>query len=166
MVITNAISILALLLSVLTFVVSQRMTRLNSRLSYTPVLVFVYAGRSWHLQNVGNGPALNVVVASKRDLLDEEWVHPTRIPPIATGGDFLLSWLDDEATAALAATYEDFLSVNSPGRAHVYTVSATHDVNRVVPRRDLPAWDVTESAAHWERGNGTGRTSPSRKTRT
>jgi len=70
-----------------------------------PILVFVYdRNGQWLLQNLGNGPALNIVVAEKPND-NSQWINPMRIPPLAREGRVPLrvninaSWL--------GATYTD-----------------------------------------------------------
>lgn len=118
-----------------------------------PVLVFVYedCGR-WLLRNVGNGPALNIDVAVKFKHGDHEWELPTRIPPISRDGEFHLSWLGALNVAVLAAAYEDFLREGKSKRSSEYTVQSAYDLNRVVPKRELPRWDVNDTVPAWQRG--------------
>jgi hypothetical protein len=149
---SDILSIGALILSALTFFLAQRSAGAVERRSRIPVLVFIYdsSGR-WLLRNVGNGPALNIVMAIKESRDDISWQKPTRIPPIGRDGEFQLTWLGDSNVAVMAAYYEDFLTADTQGESRGYTVRIEHDQNRVVPRRELPRWNLTESMAHWQR---------------
>jgi hypothetical protein len=50
-----------------------------------PVLTFAYDDKTgWVLQNIGNGPALNVIVAQKE--IGGQWFNPVRAPPVSMGG--------------------------------------------------------------------------------
>jgi hypothetical protein len=119
------------------------------------VLVFIYDSHGhWLLRNVGNGPALNIVMALKEKHDDISWQRPTRIPPIGRGGEFSLSWLGDTDVAMMAASYEDFLAADTTSESRGYTVSMSYDQNHIKPRRELPRWDITESSAHWQREAG------------
>lgn len=150
----NIVAVIALALSVVTFAFSQRSARATDRRSRIPVLVFVYdPNGNWFLRNVGNGPALNIVLAVKARHEDERWQDLTRIPPISRDGDFRLDWLGDADVAVIAAAYEDFLAADNPGKSRTYTVTMSNDVNRIVPRRELPQWGVHESLAYWQREN-------------
>lgn len=147
----------AVVLSVVTFGLTQRLASAADRRSRIPVLVFVYNSSGyWLLKNVGNGPALNITLAMKANYNDEDWQGRTRIPPIARDAAFRLSWLEDRDYAILTASYEDFLAADNMRRSRAYTVSMMHDLNRIVPRRELPRWTVKESEAHWQRERTTG----------
>lgn len=152
---SNIIAAAALILSMLTFGLAQRTARAADRRSRIPVLVFVYdpSGR-WLLRNVGNGPALNITVAMKVNHEDHDWKNPTRIPPISRDREFQLTWLHDYDVAVLAASYDDFLSADNSGKSREYTVQMAYDLNRVVPRRELPRWELTDTLAHWQRESG------------
>jgi hypothetical protein len=150
--ISDVLAVLALLLSVATFVFTQRFAQASERRSRIPVLVFTYnSDGHWVLRNVGNGPALNITLAIKVKHEDDAWQHPTRIPPIARGSEFQLDWFGDSDVAVMAVSYEDFLTADTSGQSRVYTTSMTYDINRVVPGRELPSWEVGESLAHWQR---------------
>jgi hypothetical protein len=151
---SSAVAVGALILSAVTFALSQRSAHAADRRSRIPVLVFVYDSTyHWLLRNVGNGPALNIVLAIKARHTDESWQNPTRIPPIGRGEEFHLDWLHDSDISVIAASYEDFLAADNPGKSRSYTVSMFGDINRVVPRRELPQWGINESLAYWQREN-------------
>jgi hypothetical protein len=151
-VLANALSLIALLVSTVTFGLAQHFQRAADRRSRIPVLVFDYDPEfHWRIRNVGNGPALNIDFAIKKNYDDEEWQHPTRIPPIARDSSFSLTWLGTSDVDVMAAAYEDFLAADTSGRARTYTVLMTNDKNQIVPRRELPAWDASQSMTHWER---------------
>jgi hypothetical protein len=150
--VSDIIALLALGLSVLTFGLTQRLAQAAERRSRIPVLIFTYdSGGSWFLRNVGNGPALNIILATKAEHQDRAWQNPTRIPPIARGAEFRLDWLGDSDVAVLAVSYEDFLAADTSRRSREYTTNMTYDINRIVPGRKLPQWGVEESLAYWQR---------------
>jgi hypothetical protein len=72
------------------------------------VLVFVDDREElcWVLRNVGNGPALNVVVAQREQ--EYGWFNPVRVPPLAKDGSFPIRWLGRWNDGGLGATYADF----------------------------------------------------------
>lgn len=149
---SDVLAIAALVLSAVTFALAQRSATASDRRSRIPVLVFIYdEKRYWLLRNVGNGPALNIVVAIKEKHGDESWQKRTRIPPIGRDGEFRLTWLGDSDVAVMAASYEDFLAADTASGSRGYTVSMSYDENRVTPRRELPRWGPKESLAHWQR---------------
>jgi hypothetical protein len=75
----TTVSIVAILLSGVTFGLSYRASRAAEQRARIPVLVFVYDGaQGWLLRNVGNGPALNIEVAQKvvRGERAGSWINP------------------------------------------------------------------------------------------
>ena len=51
------VATLALVLSVINFVVTLVLTIRRDVAAIRPVLVFTYRGEGWHVENLGNGPA-------------------------------------------------------------------------------------------------------------
>jgi hypothetical protein len=84
------LSVTALLVSVVSFAMSYRQSQHAAVSSVMPVLVFVHDKEGqWAVQNIGNGPALNVVMTSKiAD--DRPWSNPVRLPPLARDARFPL----------------------------------------------------------------------------
>jgi hypothetical protein len=72
-------AVAALALSLVSFVSTYQAGHEEDRRSRMPVLVFIYGARGgWTLRNVGNGPALNVLVAQKHVKGRSAWpVVPT-----------------------------------------------------------------------------------------
>jgi hypothetical protein len=111
-----------------------------------PVLVFVYEPhKGWFLRNVGNGPALNVVVAESDRY--ENWLNPVRIPPLGKDKEILLPWV--EGDHKLGATYEDFLKADA-GRPRVFTVICSFDLNETSLGSTLRKWADNEVRPYWE----------------
>src|SRR4051812_9001936 len=101
------ISIIAIVVSAISFLISFWHTRKASVSGRMPVLVFVYdVDDGWVIRNIGNGPALNILVARKP--ISEEWFDPVRIPPLPKDGQFILSWVGHSNDDGLGATYQDF----------------------------------------------------------
>jgi hypothetical protein len=149
---SDLIAVVALVLSAVTFGLAQRFAAASDRRSRIPVLVFVYdTGGHWLLRNIGNGPALNIALATKAAHEDHEWQNPTRMPALGRDRELQLVWLGDSDVAVLAATYEDFLGADTARRPRGYTVQMANDINEVVPRKELPRWGIDESVAHWLR---------------
>jgi hypothetical protein len=79
------LSVRALAVSAVSFVMSYLQSQRSAVTAVMPVLAFAYGedGR-WTVQNLGNGPALNVVVAERAD--DRApWSNPVRLPPARLG---------------------------------------------------------------------------------
>lgn len=149
---SQVLAIAALVLSAVTFGIGYRASRVTERRSRLPVLVFVFdREQGWSLHNVGNGPALNVVVAQKH--VDGQrrgfWYGPVRVPPIARDAALVLPWLALESDYGLGAVYEDFLGADRPGRGRAYTVVCGNDRNVVTPGNAFPAWPETQIGRHW-----------------
>ena len=81
------------------FVANRAVTR-----SLRPVLVFVCEVRDkvWCVQNVGTGPALDIVVAEK-DRDEQPWARFKRLPPLPKNGKIQLR----SAPSFFAVTYHD-----------------------------------------------------------
>jgi hypothetical protein len=77
---------IALVVSVIVFVDNRLRAIETARLARRPALVFSWdaTGSRWTLRNIGNGPALDVVILQR---VDAQWVHPLRMPEMATGGE-------------------------------------------------------------------------------
>lgn len=97
-----------------------------------PVLVFVYESGNWVLRNVGNGPALNVLVA-QRDTEKKTWYDPVLVPPFAKDTSLSMDWVDARAVFGLGATYEDF-------EGRLYTSTLGGETSHTYDRDRLPTW--------------------------
>jgi hypothetical protein len=109
------------------------------------VLVFVYdQKKGWRVRNIGKGPALDIVVASKR--VRAEWFDPVRIPPLADGDEFDLSWCRHANDVGLGAAYLD--TAGAP-----YFSQCGNDLSTTQPGRVLPIWKESEIRRHWSHPN-------------
>ncbi|MFI5398353.1 MAG: hypothetical protein ACHQ9S_22680 [Candidatus Binatia bacterium] len=101
----SLISSLPLLVSVCALVISAILFRKTRQATVQPMLVFARrdADNLWHLQNVGNGPALNLVVVDGHRI--EGWATTTNCDALAAGGSIALSWL--KIASKLGAAYTD-----------------------------------------------------------
>ena len=137
----------ALIVSIASITISYfaaRSTELRSRM---PVLVFIYSRHSgWMLRNVGNGPALNVIVARKR--VKGDWFDPRRISPLGRDHQLVLEWIGHDNEYGLGATYSDFLEGEDQRRGR-YTVTCGNDLNRVRRGSHLPTWNESDIEAYW-----------------
>jgi hypothetical protein len=88
------------LVSVIAILIANRAVTRSLR----PVLVFVCEVRDevWRVQNVGTGPALDVVVAEK-DRDEQPWARFKRVPPLPKDGEIRLR----SAPIFFAVTYND-----------------------------------------------------------
>ena len=136
-----SLSAFAIVVSLVSLFASLMIAKWNSRASIKPVVVMVFEdGGHWRIQNVGNGPALNLVVAIKQE--DGEWQNPVRVPPLSKDGDFLLQWQEDKVKQ-IGVSFEDF-----SGRA--YTSICHNDVSRVYKGYKLKRWKDEDIKRHWK----------------
>jgi hypothetical protein len=148
-----ALSIAAFVVSAVTLGSTYRIWQLSDRRSRIPVLVFILVdGKGWVLRNVGNGPALNIVVARKAQHDDQEWLDPTSVPPLARDAEVPLGWIRKGVdAAALGATYQDFAGADTARPGRTYTAICAHSLSSVLPGRRLPAWTAAQLEPSWQR---------------
>lgn len=118
-------------------VFSARRTAFRSR---QPVLVFEYADDGWHLESVGNGPAINILLAFRGD--DMRWKCPLRIPPLAKDAKYHIKELGNLSVRHLGASYTD-------SSRRWYSTLSVNDENVVKRGRKLPSFKDSEIARHW-----------------
>ena len=111
-----------------------------------PVLVFVDDPQQgcWVLHNVGNGPALNVLVAQRHR---GAWFNPVLGPPLARDAAVPLTWLGRVNVNGLGATYSDF-------EDRFYTSTLGGERSRTYEGNRLPEWPDGEVRRHWQLGAG------------
>jgi hypothetical protein len=107
-----------------------------------PVLVFIDDPEegSWVLRNVGNGPALNVLVAQRAR---GRWLNPVRVPPFGKDSIFVLTWLGRTNVTGLGASYDDF-----EGRRYTSTLGG--ETSRAYDGDRLPRWEDAEIRRYWQ----------------
>jgi hypothetical protein len=140
-IVSVGIALVALIFSIVSFVLSYRLGRDSSVTNVRPVLVFEYSGDvGWILRNVGTGPALNVLVAQKR--VGGDWFNPVRVPPLAAAASFVPTWLGHVNTTGLGATYTDV-----DGRK--YSSITGNDLTEIYDREVFGPWEESEIRRHW-----------------
>lgn len=139
--IKTLLSVFAILISVITFVVSFLHTWRTSVAAKRPVLVFVYdQEKGWIVRNIGNGPALNVVIAQRH--IDDDWFNPVRVPPFSKDSEFGLNWIGHSNISYLGATYSDF-----DGRT--YTSICGNDLSQAFRGARFGPWKEDRIGRHW-----------------
>jgi hypothetical protein len=144
-VISAVISAVAVAVAVISFVFTRRLQSRTAELSRKPILVFVYGKKGWYLQNVGYGPALNVLM-SRRPAEPENspWIECVRIPPLSSDAKgFPISWAPYVAKNLWRATYEDIA-----GRP--YTSQCVRDENTIYNEFKPPRWKEEDIQRAWE----------------
>jgi hypothetical protein len=101
---TIVISSVAFVLSLINFVVTLLLTLRRDIGAVRPVLVFTYRRDGWHVENVGNGPALDVVFHRKSG---DAVTQSVRLPALARGGELCLHFARHDSKQIFVATYRD-----------------------------------------------------------
>jgi hypothetical protein len=140
----TVIAIVSVAIAGTSFVVNFWMGQRAAVRARKPVLVFVDdpERQCWVLHNVGNGPALNVLVAQRQS---GRWYNPVLVPPLARDSAVPLTWLGRINTAGLGASYTDF-------EDRSYTSTLGGERSRTYAGNRLPDWsdDANEVRRYWE----------------
>ena len=133
----TVIAIVSVAIAGSSFVINLWMGQRAAVRARKPVLVFVDdpERQCWVLQNVGNGPALNVLVAQRQS---GQWYNPVLVPPLAKDSVVPLTWLGRINTAGLGASYSDF-----EDRRYTSTLGGEH--SRTYEGNRLPDWSDSEN---------------------
>src|SRR5689334_9166831 len=98
--VTIVISIAAFVVAALTLVLTVR----RDVNAIRPILVFTYRNDGWYVENVGNGPAMDLVFHRLRNGTVTQNV---RLPTLATGSQFCLHFARHDSEQIFLATYRD-----------------------------------------------------------
>lgn len=129
------ISIISIVLSVSAISITYFIFRKTHKTSVQPVIVFSNLEKekgdntSWIIENVGNGPALNVLIAGGTHQFDWNDEDITLIPAIGCNISRRLHWIKQKA--ALLATYKDIY-----GRE--YTTICVHNKHTIKEGNSFP----------------------------
>jgi hypothetical protein len=158
---SDYISVIALIGSVLATVVALAQNQRISVLNRRPILAIQFDGsiKRWIVQNVGYGPALNVIMAQQKEDGDESWYNPVALPTIATDQSVVLEWLAGGSPTygliySLGVRYSDFLDKGRESRHFAYMRAdrcSVYPPNRP-PSWIMPAYTEQEVRHHWEKG--------------
>jgi hypothetical protein len=140
--VATLIAVVSVAIAATSFVVNFRIVQRAAVRARKPVLVFVDSPEHgcWVLENVGNGPALNVLVAQREF---GQWINPVLTPPVGRDGTILLTWLGRVNTSGLGAAYSDF-------EDHSYTSTLGGERSRTYDGNHLPEWPNGDVRRHWE----------------
>jgi len=123
-------------------VVSFLSFQLTAVRNVKPALTIIYQNDTgWSLTNIGNGPALNVIVAQRET--EGEWSNPVRVRPLALGAMIRLGWLDHTNIKWLGAAYTDI-----DGRR--YSSTTTEDLTTVQTGNAFPHWREQDIRKQWQ----------------
>ncbi len=137
--IATVVSILALALSVTNVIVILVLTIRRNTGAIRPVLVFTYKSEGWHIENIGNGPALDLIFHRQSG---ETVTQNVRLPTLAKGAAFCLHFAEHDSKQIFVATYRD-----ADGRP--YTSRSQHDVSTSMKGFDVQRPLDSESLDRW-----------------
>ncbi len=136
------LSTTAVVVSIISFIFSFSLSRDVAVSQIRPAIVFLYDGGSgWSMQNIGNGPALNIIIAKRQTSGD--WFEPVRVPPVAAGAGVALDWIGHSNIRTLGAIYQDF-------EGRYYSSFCQDDLSSAYEGRQLPIWPESEIKKHWQ----------------
>ena len=130
----------ALLISSVALFVTVLNNRRNALRGMRPVLVIAYRNDHWNVANVGNGPALDLLVACK--IPNGRWERPVRIPPLSKDGQFELRWLNGVNNRGIGVRYRDI-------EGRWYTSRASNDLTTIRNGDHLEGWREDEIGRYW-----------------
>ena len=137
------ISLVALTLSIVATISSIYFSNIGMKTNVLPTLVFVYdSDEGWSVKNVGNGPALNVVV-THQDHGENKWKDPTRLYPISENDVVYIAWVGQNPDK-LMATYTDVHN-------RLYSSLTDEDLTTINDDDVSQPWKDTDIRRIWER---------------
>lgn len=135
---------IALVVSVIVFVDNRLRALEASRLARVPMLAFTWDDprQSWILTNIGNGPALDVVILQR---IGGRWVHPLRMREMAVqdSNPVPIGWMRWDENPGLGARYRSITGEQ-------YMTMTGDDWSQHSPGwGDMPAALWSEIEPHW-----------------
>jgi hypothetical protein len=133
------VSIIALVLSVINFVVTLMLTMRRDVTAMRPVLVFTYRAEGWHVENLGNGPALDLMF---HRLLGESVTQNVRLSALGKGAAFCLHFARHDSKQIFVTTYRDVdgRPYSSRSRRDLSTTRKGFDVQRGDDDTSVQRW--------------------------
>ena len=142
--ISAAFAGIALVVSLVVFVDNRVRELRAARLARQPALVFVWdhPTSTWLLRNIGNGPALDVVIAQRIEAI---WGHPLRMPEMPVEGTETVPrrWMEKwSANPGLGVRYRSITG-------EAYSTRTGDDVSEITTGRDILTFGDAEIEPHW-----------------
>jgi len=118
-------------------------------------LILLYSNtHGWKIKNIGNGPALNIVIAHTTNALENKtpegktlpsgnWKCPTRLYPLPRDGEIAIPWVGSNPDK-IAVRYFDI-------HDNQYTSVTDDDLTKIYEVSILPLWKEREIKPLWER---------------
>ena len=134
-------SLLSLLVSVFAMALSFYAFRTNHRTGIQPMLVFYSKGKNtkWHIKNVGNGPAINVLITGGDVHLRWQKEENVMLSAIPIGDERRLAWIN--SLGSLLAVYSDVYG-------NEYTSVCVHNRNKITGKNLFK--DLKPKKYEWE----------------
>jgi hypothetical protein len=129
----------ALGLSIINFIVTLLLTLRRDVGAIRPVLVFTYRKEGWHVENTGNGPALDVIF---HRLKGHSVTQNVRLPALRKGAEMPLHFARHDAKQLFVVTYRD-----ADGRP--YTTRSQHAVSTASRRFSVDRPNNAEAIERW-----------------
>jgi hypothetical protein len=154
--VSTAVAGIALVVSLIVFVDNRVRQLRAARLARQPALVFSWdkPSTTWVLRNIGNGPALDVVIAQRIDGL---WTHPLRMPEMPVDGTETVPrrWAEAWSTnPGLGSRYRSIAGES-------YATTTGEDVSTIATGPDVFKLDTSTIEPHWQyRSPGSRAVSP------
>ncbi|GAX59957.1 4-hydroxybenzoate polyprenyltransferase and related prenyltransferase [Candidatus Scalindua japonica] len=127
----------AIAVSIIAITVSYLSARKSRVIGLRPVLVFCFnTGSGWSVKNIGNGPALNTVLA----LLDadDRWISPEGIPSLGVNGEFVFGGFNTQiGIVGWGCLYTDISE-------RPYSTIHKGNKTQIVKGSIFPAWNSDE----------------------
>ena len=136
----NAVSISAIIIAAISLFTSIFFSRRSEIRARRPVLIFEYSEDGWHVENVGNGPAIDILLAFRGD--NTPWKCPLRIPPLARESKYKIKELGRLNVRHLGANYSD-------SAGYLYSTLSVDDKNTIEQGNKLPVFKDSEITRHW-----------------
>ena len=153
--IATVIASVAIVVSLGTFALTYRASRQQERRSRMPILALFPedGGVGWRLENIGNGAALNILIAQGHGPDDDGWIdlhanrarngvapgetwcNPIHLRPMSAGGSQIVRWQFE--TSGVGVSYTDALE-------HPYTVRTSERGSCLTERRCVPKWPLED----------------------
>jgi hypothetical protein len=133
-------SIVALTLALINFVVTLVLTLRRDVGAIRPVLVFTYKREGWHVENLGNGPALDLMFHRKSG---EAVTQSVRLPALAKGSSLCLHFARHDSKQIFIATYRD-----ADGRP--YSSQSRHDLSTTIKGFQIDRPEAEPLARWWQ----------------
>ena len=143
-VVSTSVAAVALVVSLIVARDTRRREQQAARLARQPALVFDWDGstKTWRLRNIGNGPALDVVIAQR---IGSVWTNPLRMPEMPVDGSEVVPrrWVEKTEDPGLGARYRSIAGEE-------YATRTGDDMSQIHPGAGVIPIDNAAIERHWQ----------------